>query len=136
MAKERRPDKAIQELEQEIADSRDRLARDLTGLRYELDFPRKLRKSFQNHAGLWISAAVLTGVVLTARAIPRKKIVYTTSGKAGRKNGPEQRKGLLQAGLVMGGLRFAAVLLRPVVVRFVTRKLGDYASGVGRRRKW
>lgn len=129
MAKERRQEKPIHELRQEIAHSRDRLARDLTGLRYELDFPLKFRKSFQRNAGVWISAAVLTGVVFTARAIPKKTIIHTPSSKTGQqKKGEEQKKGLLQAGLAMGVLKFAATLLRPVVISFVTKKLGGYAS--------
>ena len=137
MAKERQQEQSIQQLRQEIAHSRDHLARDLTGLRYELDFPLKFRKSFQRNAAVWISAAVLTGVVFTARAIPRKKIIYTTDSKSGhRAKGEEQKKGLLQAGLAMGALRFAATLLRPVVVSMVTRKLNSYGGRTGRSRNW
>ena len=135
MAEKRQPDKKLDQLRQEIASSRDRLGQDLGGLSYELDFRRKLRGSFQQHAGLWISAAVLTGVVVMARAIPKKKIVYTKDARTGRRfRGDEQKKGLLEAGLAMGALRFAAVLLRPVVVSFVRQKLGAYASGNGQRR--
>ena len=114
-----------------------RLARDLRGLSYELDFPLKFRKSFQRNAGVWISAAVLTGVAYMARALPTKKIVYTPDGKTGQKaKGQEQKKGLLAAGLAMGGLRFAATLLRPVVVRFVVKKIGGYENRTGARRGW
>ena len=137
MAKKRQPDREFHELRQEIAHSRDRLGRDLSGLGYELDFPLKFRKSFQRNAGVWISAAVLTGVAYMARALPTKKIVYATDSKTGQKaKGQEQKKGLLAAGLAMGGLRFAATLLRPVVVRFVTQKLGGYATRTGARRGW
>ncbi|MGI8819666.1 MAG: hypothetical protein ACR2ID_02160 [Chthoniobacterales bacterium] len=129
MAEERRPQKSISELRQEIAHSRDRLARDLTGLKYELDFPLKFRKSFQRSAAIWISAAVLTGVVMTARLLPaKKKTVYVTRDGSQREKGKEQKKGLLQAGLAMGALRLAATLLRPVMVSLVTKKLGGYAS--------
>jgi len=129
MAKERGQEKSIGELRQEIAHSRDRLARDLGGLKYELDFPLKFRKSFQQHAALWISAAVLTGVAVTARAMPsRKKVVYLTRGSGQRAKGKEQKKGLLQAGLAMGLLRFGATILRPVVIGFVRRKLVGYAG--------
>lgn len=129
MAEERRQEKSIGELRQEIAHSRDRLARDLSGLKYELDFPLKFRKSFQRRAPVWISAAVLTGVVVTARALPtREKIVYARSKTGQQKKGEEQKKGLLQAGLAMGLLKFAATMLRPVVISFVTRKLGGYAG--------
>ena len=137
MAEKRQPDRKLHELRQEIAHSRDRVARDLHGLKYELDFPLKFRKSFQRNAGVWISAAVLTGVAYTARALPRKKIIYAAGSKSGQKmKGEEQKKGLLQAGLAMGALRFAATLLRPVVVRFVAQKLGGYGNRTGARRDW
>lgn len=132
MAEKRQPTRELHELTQEIAHSRDRLARDLQGLKYELDFPLKFRKSFQRNAGVWISAAVLTGVAYMARALPEKKIVHVRESRSGQK----QKKSLLQTGLVMGGLRFAATLLRPVVVRFVARKIGGYANRAGARRGW
>ncbi len=135
MAKERRQEKPkprpIEEIRQEIAHTRDRLSRDLTGLRYELDFPLKFRKSFQQSTRTWISAAVLTGVAFTARMASRTKKTVTLKTKGGQKaKGEEQKKGLLQAGLAMGILRLAATALRPVVVAFVTKKLGSYAGRV------
>ncbi len=137
MAENGEPDRELHELRQEIAHSRDRLARDLQGLQYELDFPLKFRKSFQRNAGVWVSAAVLTGVAYAARALPKKKIIVTTDSKTGRRvQGEEQKKGLLQAGLAMGALRLAATLLRPVVVRFVAQKVTGYASRSGARRGW
>ncbi len=133
MAKERRQEKPkpkpIEEVRQDIAHSRDRLARDLTGLRYELDFPMKFRKSFQRSTATWISAAVLTGVVFTARATSRKKTIKLKGGKSGQaKKGEEQKKGLMAAGLAMGGLRFAATLLRPMVVAFLTKKVRGFSG--------
>ena len=129
MAQNPKQERDLHELRQQIAHSRDRLARDLDGLRYELDFPLKFRKSFQRNTTTWISAVVLTGVVLTARATTKKKVVYAT-GKSG-----EQKKGLVAAGLAMGALRFAATMLRPVVISLVTRKLGGYQPGAAQR-KW
>lgn len=135
MAQKRQPDREFHELRQQIAHSRDRLGRDLGALRYELDFPLKFRKSFQRNAGVWISAAVLTGVAYMARALPKKKIIYAADSKSGQKaKGQEQKKGLLQAGMAMGGLRLAATLARPFVVSFVRQKLGAYASRGGPKR--
>jgi hypothetical protein len=134
MAKDPKQERELHEIRQQIAHSRDRLARDFSGLKYELDFPLKFRKSFQRNTTVWVSAIVLTGVVMTARATSRKKVVY--AGKSGQqKKGEEQKKGLLQAGLAMGALRFAAAMLRPVVISFVTRKISGYQPG-SPQRKW
>lgn len=127
MAEERGPQKSIADLRQEIAHSRDRLARDLSGLKYELDFPLKFRKSFQRNSKVWMSAAVLTGVVMTARMLPSKpRTVYVRRfGGGGEKDkGKEQRKGLLGAGVAMGVLKLVATLARPLVISFVTKKFG------------
>ena len=126
MAKDPKQERELHEIRQQIAHSRDRLRRDLEGLRYELDFPLKFRKSFQRNTTTWISALVLTGVVMTARATSRKKVVYTSSKSGQAKKGEEQKKGLLQAGLAMGALRFAASMLRPMVISYVTRRFGGH----------
>ncbi len=140
MAQDPRQRKSLNELRQEIAHSRDRLGRELSGLGYELNFPLKFRKSFQRHAGIWISAAVLGGVVATARGATKTKtkIVYRMPwGKpAEQKKGEEQKKGLLQAGLAMGVLKFGATMLRPVVMSMITKKIGSYTSGSASGRKW
>ena len=116
----------------ETAHSCARISRDLEGLGYELDFPLKFRKSFQRNAWSWISAAVLTGVVVTARSLPKKKFIYASDSKTGQKaKGQEQKKGLLQAGLVMGELRFLATLMLPFVVILVRQKLGSYIGCAG-----
>jgi len=135
MAKDPKQERELHELRQQIAHSRDRLARDLSGLRYELDFPLKFRKSFQRNTKVWISAVVLTGVVMTARATTKKKVVDARGKSGQQKKGEEQKKGLLAAGLAMGALRFAATMLRPLVISFVTRKLGGYQPGSAQR-KW
>ncbi|MBA3386616.1 MAG: hypothetical protein M3505_01395 [Verrucomicrobiota bacterium] len=131
MAEERRQDqpKSIEELRQEISHTRDRLGRDLTGLRYEFDFPLKLRKSFQRHSGIWISAATLLGTLFTMRPSGKKKTLTLKAGKSGQaKKGEEQKKGLMAAGLAMGGLRLLATLLRPMVVAFLTKKVRGYSG--------
>src|SRR2546430_11465193 len=55
---------SINELKTEIAGSRQRLSRELQGLRYELDFPAKFRRSFRKQTGSWISAAAAVGALI------------------------------------------------------------------------
>jgi hypothetical protein len=130
MAKERGQDKRIEELRQQIAHTRDRLGRDLSGLRYELDIPLKFRKSFQRHSGIWISAVTLLGTLFTLRPSSRKTSFRLKSAKSGQaKKGEEQKKGLMTAGLLMGGLRLAATLLRPMVISMITKKFGGASAG-------
>ena len=131
MAKEHRPEKSLHDLRQEIAHSRDRLGRDLSGLGYELNFPLKFKKSFQRHSKTWGFAALLLGLVLSIRPGRKQKMVVERGGAHGqKKKGEEQKKGLLGGALVMGGLRLLGTFARPMLVSYLTRRFGTYAGPV------
>lgn len=130
MAKRPGNEKSLSELRQEVARSRDELARDLAGLRYELDFPLKLRKSFQSKTVLWIGAAVVIGVVFAVMPARTKRV--SANAKKGTSGDPKER--LLGAGLALGALKLAVTLLRPVVANFISKKVSGYAAGSAR--KW
>jgi hypothetical protein len=130
MAKDPGQEKSLHELRQEVAHSRDRLARDLSGLRYELDFPLKFRKSFQRQTVVWITAAIVVGVIFAVMPARTKK-VQVKAKTNGRRKGEEQKKGILGAGLAVGALRLAATLLKPAVMNFAAKKMGNYAAGAG-----
>ena len=132
MAKDPGQEKSLHALRQEVAHSRDRLARDLGGLRYELDFPLKFRKSFQRQTVLWITTAVVIGVVLAVMPARNKRVQINTKTKS---RGEEQKKGILGAGLAVAALRFAATLLKPAVTQFISKKMSGYATGAGTDRK-
>jgi len=80
-----------------------------------------------------VSAVVLTGVVMTARATTTKqKVVLDWRGKpAEQKKGEEQKKGMLAAGLAMGALKLVGTMLRPIIIGIVTKKLRGYGGGGG-----
>lgn len=125
MAEESRPEKSLNDLKQEIARSRDLLARDVSGLRYELDFPLKIRKSFQRQTVVWIAAAVVIGIAFAVMPARTKEIRVNAKGK-GRVRQP--REGILGAGLALGALKLAATLLKPVAISFITKKMGEFSD--------
>jgi hypothetical protein len=131
MAKDPGQEKSLHELRQEVAHSRDRLARDLSGLRYELDFPLKFRKSFQRQTVLWITAAVVIGVVFAVMPARTRKV--QVNAKA-RKRGAHQKEEILGAGLALGALKLVATLLKPAVTNFISKKMSGYAAGAARKR--
>jgi hypothetical protein len=132
MAKEPRANKTIDELKMEIARSRERVGRDFRGLRYELDFPGKIRRSLRNHTAAWITAAAVVGTLIVVLPL-RKKKVYVDL-----KNGSQakSKSKLLEAGFVLGALRIAATLLKPVITSFVTKKIGGYRTEPRPPKKW
>ena len=116
------------ELRAEIAGSRERLARELQGVRYELDFPAKFRRSFRKQTGSWIGAAAAVGALI-ALAPMRKKKVYVDAGN--RRKGDKK---LMATGLGMAAIKLVGNLARPVIMEFVKNRF-FYSGEPSRGRK-
>src|SRR5215831_17636868 len=120
--------KSIDDLTAEIAQSRERMARDVRGLHYELDFPAKFRRSFREQTISWLTTAAAVGA-LVALAPMRKKKIYVDA-KSGRKS----QKKLVETGFAVAVLKIAANMVRPVVVEFLKNRLTDFGSQPRRKR--
>ena len=130
MAKEPGRKKSSNQLKAEIARSRDSVERDFRNLRGELDFPRKIRRSFQRQTGVWILGVAVIGVLVATQLTRKKKIKVDARGI-----GKTEAK-VLEAGVALSALKIATALLRPVIVKFVTGKIRDYASGKYSKKDW
>ena len=122
MAEKSGRNKSIDDLTAEIAQSRERLARDLRGLRSELDLPAKFRRSFRNQTVSWLTAAAAVGALI-ALAPMRKKKIYVDA-----KNSRKSKKKLVETGFALAMLKIAANLARPVIVEFVKNRLSNFAG--------
>jgi len=109
-------------LKTEIARSRERVERDLRGLRYELDFRRKIKRSFQHQTVAWITAAAVVGTLLVLLPARKKKIYIDT------KTGDKRKKQMLEAGFFLGALKIAATLLKPAITTFLRKKISGYVG--------
>ena len=127
MAEKSGRNKSIDELTTEIAESRERVRRDLRGLQYELDFPAKFRRSFREQTGSWLTAATAVGALIALAPMRRKKIYVDAKGA--RKS---QRK-LVETGFALAVLKIAANMVRPVIVEFLKNRLTGFA-GQSRRK--
>src|SRR5207302_10506522 len=112
--------KSIDELTAEIVSSRERVGRELRGLRHQLDFPAKFRRSFREQTVSWLTAAAAVGALI-ALAPMRKKKIYIDA-----KNSRKSKKKLVEAGFAVAVLKIAANLARPVIVEFVKNRLTDF----------
>ena len=130
MAKELGRKKSPNQLKAEIARSRDSVERDFRNLRGELDFPRKIRRSFQRQTGVWIVGVAVIGILVATRLTRKKKIQVDARGI-----GKTEAK-VLEAGVALSALKIASALLKPMIVKFVTGKIRDYASSASSRNKW
>jgi hypothetical protein len=127
MAEKSGRNKSIEELTAEIGQSRERVARDLRGLKYEVDFPAKFRRSFRQQTVSWLSAAAAVGALI-ALAPMRKKKIYVNA-KSGRKS----QKKLVESGVALAVLKIVANLARPAIVEFVKTRVTDF-GGRSRRK--
>jgi hypothetical protein len=130
MAEEPGKDRALAEIKQRIERSRYDLGRDLSGLRYELDFPLRIKKSFQRNTALWVAGAVVFGLLFTAGSRKKKKIYVDARG---RKKANET---LVEAGLLLTVAKFAASVLKPVIVSYAMQKVKTFSGRSRPRQKW
>ena len=128
MAEKSGHNESTDELRAEIDRSRERVARDLRGVHYELDFPAKLRRSFREQTVSWVAAAATVGALI-AFAPMRKKKIYVDA-KSDRKT----KRKLIETGFALGALKIAASMVRPIIVDLVKNRLTDFAGGPRRKR--
>jgi hypothetical protein len=107
---------SINELKAEIARSRERLARELHGLRYELDLPAKFRRSFRKQTGSWISAAAAVGALIALAPMRKKKIYVDARGRR------KTDKRLMETGVALAAMKLVTNLARPVIMEFVKNR--------------
>jgi hypothetical protein len=119
---------SIDELRAQIARSRTRVATDLRGLRYELDFPAKFRRSFRQQTVSWISAAAAVGALIALAPIRKKKIYVDARGRR------KSDKKLMETGIALAALKLVANLARPVIMEFVKNRF-FYSGEPSRGRK-
>lgn len=126
MAEIPRKDRAA--LKSDVALSRDRVGRELSSLRFELDFPRKLKDSFRHSPWIWAGGLALLGLLMAVAPARTKKVYVKPPSKFrfGKKKGTGE--GVAQAGFAVAGVKLLSDLLRPVIVKFVSQKLSGYAG--------
>lgn len=119
MAEKPESDKSKAELRQKIARSRETLARDMGGLRYELDFPLKFKKAFQRNTVVWVGGAIAAGLLLALLRARTKKIYLTAAGKKVRS---PNNKTLFESGALLGLLKMGLTLAQPMIVSHFAKK--------------
>ena len=118
MAEKPGSDETPVELRQKIARSRELVVRDLGGLRYELDFPLKIRKAFQRNTVVWVGAALAVGLLIALLRARPQKIYLSAAGKKVR----SPNKSLLESGVLLGALKLGISLFQPVVLSYLTKQ--------------
>jgi uncharacterized membrane protein len=119
MAEKSGSGKSEAELRREIALSREAVARDLGGMTYELNFPLKVKKSFQRNTVYWVGGALALGLLLALLRARPQKIYLSAAGKKVK----NPNKKLFDAGLVLGLAKLASPLIQPVIMGYFAKKM-------------
>ena len=114
--------KSKAELTEQIARSREDIALQLNRVREEADVSRKIRRSVRREPVPWIVGAIAVGLIITGIVTRNKKVIVEAT-----RRGAKTKSALLETGFLLGALRIAATLLKPVVAKFVEEKLGHYS---------
>jgi hypothetical protein len=117
MGEKSKRNKSTDELRATITRSRERVDCDLRGLRYELDFPAKLRRSYRERTISWLAASTAVGALMVL-VLMREKKIYVDP-KSGRK----VNKKLVETGFALGAVKIGASLVRPAIVELVKKRL-------------
>ena len=132
MAEKSGPDETPVELRLKVARTRELVVRDASGLRYELNFPLKLKRAFQRNTIVWVGAALAVGLLIALLKARTQKVYIGASGKKVR----SPNKSLLQSGALLGALKFGMTLLQPVVVSYFAKKGAKKGEERPHSRNW
>ncbi|HEY2799335.1 MAG TPA: hypothetical protein VGI85_01980 [Chthoniobacterales bacterium] len=112
------------ELREKIRRSRELVARDLGGLRNELNFPLKFKKAFQRHTVLWVGSAIAVGLLVALLRARTRKIYLSAGG--GKVRSPN--KALLESGALLGAIKIGMTFLQPILMNYAAKKFGQKKS--------
>lgn len=105
----------------ELDRTRGEMSAHLHGARAHADLGRKVRVSFARNALAWLGGAGLLGLVLSKIPPRAKKVVIRPKVTA-----PIARAG--RAGFVLGALKVVLDLTKPILLAWVTKRIGDVAQ--------
>ncbi|HEY1583468.1 MAG TPA: hypothetical protein VGF73_10260 [Chthoniobacterales bacterium] len=119
-------------LRQEIVRSRELVVRDVDGLRYELNFPLKIRKAFQRHTVVWVGAALALGLCVALLRARTQRVYVSPLNKKVR----SANKSLLESGLLLGLLKLGMTVVQPMIVSHFAKKGARHGDGSASSRRW
>lgn len=104
----------------------------MSGLRYELDFPRKFKLAFQRNTAAWVGAALAAGLLVALLRARTQKVYLNAAGKKVR----SPNKTLLESGLLLSALKLGMTLVQPMVANYFAKKGAKQSPQSRTSRDW
>lgn len=116
------------ELIAQLASARSAISHHCTCLRHDLDIPTRLKSAFTRNTGTWLGGAAVTGWLLAKIPSRKKKILVDRSTNKQVKPIKQAEK----AGLLLLFVKFIFTLLKPAVVKMLTKKVASFSETLHR----
>lgn len=115
----------------ELRRSRQAIARDLAAVRAECDVRARAKAAFQKRPVLWLGSAMAVGWLIAGKKRKPSPGRKKSEGK-GRESSSKFAPPTSVVGIVMGILKLAIPLLKPVLTAYAARRLSELGERMGR----
>ncbi len=113
------------ELTADLARARARIGASASALRHDLDFPARAKSAVLKNPAGWIGGAAILGALLATLPGRRRKAVVSRKTEATIASAGK-------AGLLLGTLKIAFDLSRPMLAKWASRRFADYMDSRGK----
>ena len=123
------------ELIAELARSRSGMTLHAGQVKYQSDVPRRLKSSFRDHVGVWLTGALVTGGAISLLPAREKKVYVNPLSKTGRAKAKTkiitEVENPKKAGFWVTLLGLLMPIIKPIATRLLTKHLSTYLEGPG-----
>ncbi len=95
---------------------------------YQADFSRRLKFSFREHVGSWLTGALLTGGLISMLPARQKKVYINPVGK-NAKGKLEFNTAPPQSNFLVSLMKASMPLLKPAITAYITKQLASVVGG-------
>ncbi len=95
---------------------------------YQADVGRRVKSSFRQHLGIWLSGALFTGGMISLLPAREKKIYVNPLSKDGKGKlaTAAQKKG---GGFFLSLIKALVPIIKPILTAFITKQLANVVGG-------
>ena len=116
------------ELIAELARARSGLALHSGQVSYQADVGRRVKSSFRQHIGIWLSGALFTGGMISLLPAREKKVYVNPLSKEGKGKLATAAKPV-RGGFFLSLIKALTPILKPILTAFITKQLASMVGG-------
>ena len=95
---------------------------------YQADVGRRVKSSFRQHIGIWLSGALFTGGMISLLPAREKKVYVNPLAKDGKAKLATAAKPA-KGGFLLSLIKSLVPIVRPIITAFITKQLASMVGG-------